>query len=112
MNERLLWQGTFGGRFEDRHHAIAVYRRHTDEVVTGLDPERLLVFEVADGWAPLCRFLGVPEPDAPFPHVNDAASMRRRLTAVRYGTRALPVAGLAVAAAARHRTRASRHTRR
>ncbi|QYG93710.1 sulfotransferase family protein [Iamia sp. SCSIO 61187] len=96
VNERLLWQGLFGGRFEDRDHAIAVYRRHTAEVANGLDPERLLIFEVADGWAPLCRFLGVPEPDEPFPHVNDAAWMRRRITAVRYGTRALPVAAAGV----------------
>jgi hypothetical protein len=92
LNERLLWQGVFGGRFEDRDHAVAVYRRHTAEVVAGLDPERLLVFEVADGWEPLCRFLGVPVPDEPFPHVNDAAWMRRRIAAVRYTTRALPVA--------------------
>lgn len=91
VNERLLWQGLFDGRFEERDHAIAVYRRHTAEVVAGLDPERLLVFEVADGWAPLCRFLGVPVPDEPFPHANDARWMRRRLAAVRYATRALPV---------------------
>lgn len=113
-NGRLLWQAMFNGRFEDRDHAIALYRRHTANMVNmvnGLDPERLLVFEVADGWAPRCRFLGVPEPDAPVPHVNDAAWMRRRISAVRDGTRALQVAGLAVAALARHRTRASRHTR-
>jgi len=111
INERLLWQGLFGGRFKDRDHAIAVYRRHTAEVVAGLDPERLLVFEVADGWRPLCAFLGVAVPDEPFPHVNDAAWMRRRITAVRYATRALPVAGVAAAAVARHRTRPSGHPR-
>lgn len=98
LNERMVWQGLFGGRFLDRDHAIRVFQRHTAEVVAGLDPERLLVFEVADGWEPLCAFLGVPVPDEPFPHVNDTASMRRRLTAVRYGTRALPVLALAGAA--------------
>ncbi len=95
LNDRLVWQGTFGGRFLDRDHAVAVYRQHTTEVVTGLDPERVLVFEVAQGWEPLCAFLGVPVPDEPFPHVNDAAWMRRRITAVRVGTRALPVVVLA-----------------
>lgn len=103
LNERMLWQGVFGGRFLDRDHAIAVYRRHTEEVVGGLDPERVLVFEVAQGWEPLCAFLGVPVPDTPFPHVNDAAWMRRRITAVRYGTRALPVAALATAILASRR---------
>jgi hypothetical protein len=29
-----------------------------------------LVFDVAEGWAPLCRFLDVPVPDGPFPHMN------------------------------------------
>ena len=34
-------------------------------------PEKqLLVFNVKDGWAPLCQFLGLPIPDAPFPKVN------------------------------------------
>jgi hypothetical protein len=37
-----------------------------------LPPERLLVFDVTEGWEPLCAFLGVPVPDAPFPHVNSA----------------------------------------
>jgi Sulfotransferase domain len=31
----------------------------------------LLVFTIGDGWAPLCGFLGVPVPDAPFPRLND-----------------------------------------
>lgn len=103
VNEKLLWQGVFDGRFEDRDHATAVYRRHTEEVVTGLDAERLLVFEVADGWEPLCRFLGVPVPDEPFPHANDAVWIRRRLAVVRYGIRALPVVGVGVAALASRR---------
>ena len=38
---------------------------------------RLLVFDVREGWPPLCAFLGVPVPDAPFPRVNDADEIRR-----------------------------------
>jgi hypothetical protein len=30
-----------------------------------------LEFNVKEGWGPLCEFLGVPVPDAPFPRVND-----------------------------------------
>jgi hypothetical protein len=112
LNERLLWQGIFGGRFLDRDHAIRVFEQHTASVVAGLDPERLLVFDVAEGWEPLCAFLGVPVPDEPFPHVNDTAWMRRRITAVRVGTRALPAVAAGAAVAARHRIRASGHPRR
>ena len=37
-------------------------------------PERLLVWNPADGWEPLCEFLEVPVPDGPVPHVNDVAA--------------------------------------
>ncbi|KAI0017933.1 hypothetical protein F4780DRAFT_753212 [Xylariomycetidae sp. FL0641] len=36
------------------------------------DPGRLLVYRLGhDGWAPLCAFLGVDVPDAPFPRAAD-----------------------------------------
>ncbi|KAI0111229.1 P-loop containing nucleoside triphosphate hydrolase protein [Nemania sp. FL0031] len=34
-------------------------------------PEKLLVMQLKDGWAPLCKFLGVPEPEGPLPRAND-----------------------------------------
>ena len=34
-------------------------------------PERLLVWEVGEGWEPLCEFLDVPVPAEPLPHEND-----------------------------------------
>jgi hypothetical protein len=39
--------------------------------------DRLLVYQVSEGWEPLCRFLGVPMPDAPFPHVNTTEDFRK-----------------------------------
>lgn len=43
-------------------------------MIRGLVPkERLLEWSVEDGWEPLCRFLGKPIPDEPFPHANAAA---------------------------------------
>ncbi len=36
--------------------------------------DRLLVFDVRDGWEPLCRFLGVPVPQANFPHKNKSGT--------------------------------------
>ena len=75
----LVWQATFGGRFADREHALRVFREHVREVRHAIPPERLLVFNVEEGWEPLCRFLGVPVPRGePFPHVNDTASFHRR----------------------------------
>ncbi len=61
---------TFGEGIEDRETALAAYRRHSEAVRAGIASDRLLVFDVAEGWEPLCRFLGVPAPDRPFPHHN------------------------------------------
>jgi len=72
MNERLIWQGNFDGRFADRDHALAVFAQHNAAVKTQVPPERLLVYDVKEGWEPLCRFLDVPAPpNTPFPHLND-----------------------------------------
>ena len=51
----------------------------TDEVKRIVPSERLLIFEVKEGYAPLCQFLGVPEPDEPFPRVNDTAEIKRKI---------------------------------
>jgi hypothetical protein len=66
----LAGQGTFGGVLDDEQTALAAYRRRTEEVRTALPANRLLVFDVAQGWGPLCAFLGVDVPDEPFPHHN------------------------------------------
>jgi hypothetical protein len=65
-------------RFGDREHVIRVFEQHIAEVKRTVPAERLLVFEVKEGWAPLCEFLGVPVPSEPFPRVNDTAAFKRR----------------------------------
>lgn len=73
---RLIGERVFGGRADDRAHAIAVYERNNAEVQAAIPAERLLVFRLGEGWEKLCPFLGVPVPDTPFPHVNTAAEFR------------------------------------
>jgi hypothetical protein len=68
---------TFADRFGDRAHCQAVFVRHNQAVREAIAPERLLVFDVKEGWEPLCAFLGVPVPDdEPFPRVNDTAEFK------------------------------------
>jgi hypothetical protein len=43
---------------------------HEAAVKATISPERLLVFDVRQGWEPLCAFLGKPVPDSPFPRTN------------------------------------------
>jgi hypothetical protein len=60
------FKDTFGDHM-DRDTAISAYRRNNERVRDTIPPERLLVFDVTEGWEPLCRFLEVPVPDKPFP---------------------------------------------
>ena len=72
-----------GGRFEDKAHAIETYNQHNQAVRDAIKPSRLLVFDVKEGWGPLCRFLGVPQPDEPFPRLNDTATMQAMMKQMR-----------------------------
>ena len=76
MINGLIWDGTFEGRFDDKDFAIGVYRDHNDYVQSKVPADRLLVYEVKEGWGPLCEFLEVAVPDGPMPHLNDATSFR------------------------------------
>lgn len=66
----LIGKRVFGGRFDDRAHVIAAYEKNTMEVQAAFPEERLLSYNLADGWEPLCRFVGKPVPDQPFPRSN------------------------------------------
>ena len=81
--EKIVVQSTFGGNFEDKRYAIEVFNRRTEEVKRRVPKERLLVYEVKEGWGPLCDFLGVDVPNEPFPHVNEAADLQRLILAAR-----------------------------
>ena len=67
--ELILVDQTFAGDLS-RDNVIAAFERHNAVVRAAIPPERLLVFEAAQGWTPLCAFLGVPVPETPFPKVN------------------------------------------
>ena len=99
MIKTLIWRGTFSDRFEDKAHAIAVFNAHIAEVKRMVPPERLLVFEVKEGWAPLCQFLHVPVPTTPFPHVNDTAEFKQRAETMGKRVRTVKAVSFAAGAA-------------
>jgi Sulfotransferase domain len=76
MSDLVVWQGVFEGRFSEAAHALKIFEEHNAAVRQEVPADRLLVFEVGDGWEPLCDHLGVPVPDVPFPRLND----RRKFT--------------------------------
>jgi len=63
--------GMFGAVSAGEEKAVQFYHDHVNEVKAHVPADRLLVWEVKEGWAPLCKFLDVPVPDGPFPRVND-----------------------------------------
>ena len=53
-----------------REQALLAFDRHVAFVKSTVPGNRLLTYDVKEGWAPLCRFLGVATPDRPFPKTN------------------------------------------
>jgi hypothetical protein len=72
---KLIFEETFSNRF-DRPHVIAVLRAHERDVIASVSRDELLVFDAADGWVPLCQFLGVDVHDLPFPHASSTVEFR------------------------------------
>ncbi|MEP3276255.1 MAG: sulfotransferase family protein [Stappiaceae bacterium] len=77
---KLIANGVFGGRMEDREHAIAVYEKNIADVQSAFGPDRLLTYTIGDGWEPLCRFLGKQIPDEPYPHSNSTKDFTKILS--------------------------------
>ena len=58
-------------RMHDKDHLIRRFQEHIENVQNTIPASRLLIFEVKEGWGPLCEFLELPQPDGDFPFVND-----------------------------------------
>lgn len=72
MVKELVGAQSLGGRWNEREFAIEKFNKQIAEVKAEIAPERLLTFDVREGWEPLCAFLGVDVPDTPFPNTNTA----------------------------------------
>jgi hypothetical protein len=85
LREVMIWQRAFDGQFLDKSYAIDVFERHIEQVKRRVPADKLLVFDVKEGWEPLCRFLGVPVPDKPFPHLMDRAAFQEVVRKINQG---------------------------
>lgn len=72
MAHDLIEIGEFDGRVRDRDYAISVFNKRTADVQAAFPSSRLLTFNVAEGWEPLCRFLGCDVPAISFPKLNSS----------------------------------------
>ncbi len=71
LNRRLILERTFENRYDDKEFAINIYKKHIQQVLETVPGERLLGFDVRDGWEPLCEFLQKPVPKESFPWLNE-----------------------------------------
>jgi hypothetical protein len=62
----------FNNRLTERDYATRVFREHIAAVKAEIPAHRLLVFDLREGWRPLCHFLEAEVPDIPFPKTNSS----------------------------------------
>jgi hypothetical protein len=77
------WSAMVGAMFErftpdwrDEDAAKAAFAAHNAAVRAEIPASRLIEWQPGDDWAPLCRGLGVPVPDVPYPHTNTSDEFR------------------------------------
>lgn len=70
LNDKSIWKKLFDGNFKDKNYAIQKFNNHIEKVKRVIPKDRLLIFEVKDGWEPLCNFLNKEIPSEPFPKSN------------------------------------------
>ncbi len=67
--------------FTRSDRGLAFSRGIGEVAMATIAPERLLTYDVAEGWQPLCQFLGVPVPKDAFPRTNSTAEFQTRVIA-------------------------------
>lgn len=77
--KNYFFKGKLQGRFGDKEFARKFWDDHIAEVKATVPADKLLVYDVRDGWAPLCNFLGVPIPSEPLPHLNKKENFKEML---------------------------------
>ena len=60
--------------------SVKYFNDWTKQVKENVPEERLLVFNVKEGWKPLCDFLNLPIPEEDFPRVNSSVELFQRYT--------------------------------
>jgi len=62
---------------QQKEASIASYEEHNRNVRAIIPADRLLEYNVKDGWTPLCQFLEIEDcPQTPFPKTNSARSVQ------------------------------------
>lgn len=74
-----FFEGLYQGNFADRNATIQIYKATNAEIRNTIPAEQLLVFNIAEGWGPLCTFLNKPVPDVEFPNINKRENFKTQV---------------------------------
>ncbi len=77
--KKTFFEGFLHNRFDDKEFVRDYWESHIASVKEHVPKEQLLVYDVREGWGPLCAFLGVPEPKEPLPHLNKKENFKEML---------------------------------
>lgn len=79
MADAVIVKSGFSSGLDD-DALMKAFIAHNEAVKATIPADQLLVFEVKEGWEPLCNFLGTAIPDEPFPRSNDRAEFWDRVS--------------------------------
>eukprot|EP00090_Calanus_glacialis_P019003 TRINITY_DN29323_c0_g1_i1.p1 TRINITY_DN29323_c0_g1~~TRINITY_DN29323_c0_g1_i1.p1 ORF type:complete len:279 (-),score=50.95 TRINITY_DN29323_c0_g1_i1:289-1080(-) len=65
------WSAVYAGE----EAAVNFFTSWQDLMIRTIPPEKLLVYNVKEGWEPLAKLLDMEVPDEPFPKINDGATI-------------------------------------
>ena len=71
---RYGFKGVFDIIHDGKEASVDYFNAWTKDVQNSVPPENLLIFNVKEGWKPICEFLDLPVPNLPFPRTNDSAA--------------------------------------
>ena len=74
--DRDVMRQVMARRATVKHLGQEMMERWNAQVIATVVPDRLLVWNPAEGWDPLCHFLEVDVPSEPLPNLNDTAAFK------------------------------------
>jgi hypothetical protein len=68
----------YGPDLTDKETVLQKFHTWNERVAHTIPASQLLIYDVKDGWEPLCTFLNVPVPNKPFPVTNNTREFQER----------------------------------
>jgi len=68
--DRYLFGQFFKGTFLDKEKTLSLVNAYLDEINAIIPADKMLIYEISEGWQPLCDFLELRVPEIEFPYKN------------------------------------------